>query len=297
MRLPSDVRLACAPVTWGVWERMTGTDGFVPAELLLATVLGLGFEAIELGPPGYLSPAALEAHGLALVGGFAPLRFEDATGYAEDVAVWLDPIADVLLETGARGPVLLAGAGEAALSERYFERVNDAVERCRARGVGAAFHHHAGTAVETPEEIASLLAHTDVGICFDTGHALVGGGDPLDVARMCGDRIEHLHLKDVAPALLARLRAGVLSLGQAWADGIFCPFGEGAVDFAAVLALPELAGFDGWTVLEQDRVAVRVEDIPAVRAVEEHNLAVVREAAQRRQQGRAGPPGDDVQTY
>jgi inosose dehydratase len=274
------VRLASAPVTWGVWERTTGRDDLVPAALLLETVRGLGYEAIELGPPGYLSPAALEANGLALVGGFAPLRFEDAAGYGEDVGVWLDPIIDVLLETGARGPVVLAGGENGGeVSESYFERVNEAVERCRARGVGVVFHHHAGTAVETPEQIAELLEHTDIGICFDTGHALVGGGDPLDVARMCGGRIEHLHLKDVDPGLLARLHAGELSLGQAWADGIFCPFGEGAVDFAAVLALPELAGFGGWTVLEQDRVAVRVEDVPAVRAVEERNLAVVRDAS------------------
>lgn len=274
------MRLASAPVTWGVWERTTGRDDLVPAELLLETVRGLGYEAIELGPPGYLSPAALAAHGLALVGGFAPLRFEDAAAYAEDVAVWLDPITDVLLETGARGPVVLAGGENGGqVSGPYFERVNEAVERCRARGVGVVFHHHAGTAVETPDEIASLLEHTDIGICFDTGHALVGGGDPLDVARMCGGRIEHLHLKDVDPGLLARLSAGELSLGQAWADGIFCPFGEGAVDFSAVLALPELAGFDGWTVLEQDRVVVRVEDVPAVRAVEERNLAFVRNAS------------------
>jgi hypothetical protein len=50
------------------------------------------------------------------------------------------------------------------------------------------------------------------------------------------------------------------------------------VDFRSVLALPELAGFDGWMVLEQDRVAVGVDDLDRVRAVEERNLAVVREA-------------------
>ena len=271
------MRLASAPVTWGVWEQTTGRDDLVPADLLLDTVRGLGYEAIELGPPGYLSPAALESRGFALVGGFAPLRFEDEAGFEEDVALWLDPIADVLLATGRRGPVVLAGAENGVEPEgRYFDRVNEAVERCRGRGLAVVFHHHAGTAVETPAQIEALLAETDVGICFDTGHALVGGGDPVDVARMCAGRIEHLHLKDVDAALLARLRSGDVTLAQAWADGIFCPFGEGAVDFAAVLELPALAGYDCWTVLEQDRVAVRPEDVPAVRAVEERNLAFVR---------------------
>lgn len=272
------MRLATAPVSWGVWERTIGRDDLVPADLLLETVRGLGYDAIELGPPGYLSPELLERHGLALAGGFAPLRFEDEAAYREDILVWLDPIAELLAATGARGPVVLAGAeieSHPAPDGAYFDRVNDAVERCRSRGVAVVFHHHAATYVESPDEIAALLEQTDVGICFDPGHALVGGGDPLEVARLCGTRVEHLHLKDVDPVLLARVRAGELALDQAWADGIFCPFGEGAVDFDAILAL--FAGFDGWTVLEQDRVAVTVDDLPGVAQVEARNLAVVRQ--------------------
>jgi inosose dehydratase len=243
----------------------------VPAELLLETMRGLAYTATELGPPGYFSPQLLEQHEMALVGGFAPLCFEDEAAYDEDVATWLDPVIEVLRATGARGPVVLAGA-ETPVHDppdaAFFERVNRAVERCRERGVDVVFHHHAGTAVESPAEIEELLAHTDVGICYDTGHALVGGGDPLEVLRMCGDRIEHLHLKDVDPTKLD------LPLDRAWEEGIFCPFGHGAVDFDAVLG--ELDGYDGWTVLEQDRVAVRVEDLPAVRAVEASNLELVR---------------------
>jgi len=138
----------------------------------------------------------------------------------------------------------------------FFERVNDAVERCRSREVPVVFHHHAATYVESPQEIEALLVQTDVAICYDSGHALSGGGNPVEVLRMCRDRVEHVHLKDVDPA-----------------SGVFCPFGEGAVDFGAILG--ELNGYDGWTVLEQDRIAVRVADLEAVRAVEERNLAVV----------------------
>ena len=64
---------------------------------------------------------------------------------------------------------------------------------------------------------------------------------------------------------------------KAWEQGLFCRFGEGAVDFAAVLA--ELDGYDGWLVVEQDRVAVRLDDLEAVRAVEVGNLAIIHEAA------------------
>jgi inosose dehydratase len=255
------VKLATAPVTWGVWEKTVGRDDLVPPELLLETMRGLGYTATELGPPGYFTPELLEQHGMALVGGFAPLRFEDGAGYAADVEEWLDPVIAILRATGARGPVVLAGAEltgpHDAPDEAYFDRVNRAVERCRAQEVPVVFHHHVGTFVESPAEIGALLASTDVGICYDSGHALAGGGDPVEVARLCRGRIEHLHLKDVDPA-----------------DGSFCPFGEGAVDFDAVFA--ELDGYEGWTVLEQDRIAVRVDDLPAVRAVEASNLELVR---------------------
>ena len=50
--------------------------------------------------------------------------------------------------------------------------------------------------------------------------------------------------------------------------------GDGGVDFDAVFA--ELDGYDGWTVLEQDRIAVRVDDLAAVRDVEASNLDFLR---------------------
>jgi inosose dehydratase len=294
------LRLASAPVTWGVWERTIGRADLIPPERMLETVQALGYTGIELGPPGYFGTdaeavgAGLKAYGLELVGGFAPLHFADEEAFRADIPVWLDPVVDVLHATGSRGPVVLADAeaeerlaavahpgeqrrtalrGDALAAA--LERVNQVVERCRARAVDAVFHHHAGTYFETPDEIAALLERTDVGICYDTGHALVGGGDPVEVARLCGRRIAHLHLKDVGGELLGRVADGELDLEQAWDAGIFCPFGEGLVDFGAVLSLPELRSFAGWTVLEQDRVAVRIDDLEAVRRVEEANLGVV----------------------
>ncbi len=94
--------------------------------------------------------------------------------------------------------------------------------------------------------------------------------------RLCGPRIGHLHLKDVDGELLERVRSGELGLEEAWDAGLFCPFGTGEVDFQAVLSAPELRQFHGWTVLEQDRVAVRLADLDDVRAVELANLDLIR---------------------
>jgi inosose dehydratase len=268
---------------------------------MLETVRGLGYSGIELGPPGYFGDdpdevvERLARHGLELVGAFAPLRIADEDGFRDDLA-FLDQTIATLAAAGARGPVVLAGdenearlatagrpdaARAAALPRdelrRAAERVERAARRANDAGVAAAFHPHTGTYVESPDEVASLLEHTDpevVKLCFDTGHTVVGGGDPVELARTARDRIAHLHLKDVDPRVLDGVRRGEASVDDAWERGLFCPFGEGAVDFGAVLA--ELGGFDGWTVIEQDRVAVRLDDLESVRDVDARNLALVR---------------------
>jgi inosose dehydratase len=295
-------RLASAPCTWGVWERTVGRDDLIPPRKMLETVRGLGYVGIELGPPGYFGDdaheveTALEPYGLELAGAFAPLRIADEDGFLDDLA-FLDATIEILAATGSRGPVVLAAdeneirlaaAGrpdaqrEAALSadelRRASARVEMAAQRALDRGVATAFHPHTATYIESPEEVAALLEATDpevVKICFDTGHTVVGGGDPVELARLARDRIAHIHLKDVEPRVLARVRSRELTVEQAWEQNLFCPLGEGAVDFAAVLA--ELGDYDGWTVVEQDRVAVRSEDLDSVRDIEAANLAVARQ--------------------
>jgi inosose dehydratase len=283
-----------------VWERTVDRDDLIPADRMLDAVAALGYTGIELGPPGYFGSdaetvaTALEPYGLELVGAFAPLRIGEPEGFEEDLD-FLERTVEILAATGARGPVVLAGdenevrlaaAGrleatrETALRGDDFLRAAERVERAASiaadHGVAAAFHPHTATYIESPEEVAALLEATDpalVKIAFDTGHTIVGGGDPVELARTARDRISHLHLKDVDPAQLARVRSRELTVEEAWDHGLFCPFGQGAVDFAAVLA--ELDGFDGWAVVEQDRVAVSLADIDEVRAVEARNLAVL----------------------
>jgi inosose dehydratase len=280
-----------------------GRDDLIPPDRMLETVRELGYTGIELGPPGYLGAdpdevlGTLQRYGLDLVGAFAPLRIADEDGFTDDLA-FLDATIDILAATGARGPVVLAGdenearlaaAGrpdalrEAALPPdellRAGARVELAARRALDRGVGAAFHPHTATYIESPEEVAALLEATDpdvVKICFDTGHTVVGGGDPVELARLVRDRIAHLHVKDVEPRVLDRVRSRELTVEEAWGQNLFCPLGEGAVDFGAVLA--ELGDYDGWAVIEQDRVAVRPDDLDAVRETEVRNLEAVLQA-------------------
>jgi inosose dehydratase len=296
------LRLASAPVTWGVWERTVERDDLAPPELLLERVRSLGYRAIELGPAGYFgadSPSVrelLDSFGLELVGAFVALRLTDAEGFESDLgelarvlamlAPWRDAVA-LLADAGT--PERFAAAGQPAELKRTalggtgFERAADrlarAAEMCAEAGVTAALHPEVGSYAEAPAEVESFLDHVDpelLGVCLDTGHTLIGGGDPVALTVAWLERLRHVHLKDVSGPLLARLRAGEVDVEKAWEEGLFCEFGEGEVDLDGLLASPLLASFKGWTVLEQDRIAVRAADLPDVAAVEERNLEFVR---------------------
>jgi len=295
-------RLAGAPVTWGVWERTIGRDDLLSPAALLAAVRSLGYGAIELGPPGYFGTdaasvrATLAPAGLALAGAFVPLHLADEVAFARDLEE-LERTAGILAGAGDDAVMLLADAGSderfaaagrpdelartrlagAALG-RAVRLLTLAAERCREHGLVAALHPEAGSYMEAPAEVETMLELIDrelLGACLDTGHVLVGGGDPVQLAHDWADRLCHVHLKDVDAALMARVRAGTLGVEEAWAEGLFCTFGRGMVDLEGVLSSPALRSFDGWIVLEQDRIAVYDTDLDSVREVEAANLALV----------------------
>jgi inosose dehydratase len=297
-------RLASAPVTWGVWERTVDRDDLAPPELLLDNVRSLGYHAIELGPLGYFGSDAESVHellgryALELVGAFVAFQLTDEQGFEQDLdelrrvlEVLMPWPAAVALLADAGTPERFAAAGRpdelrrTALRGAAFAaaaaRLARAAELCGEAGVATALHPEVGSYAESPAEVEAFLERVDLGVCLDTGHTLIGGGDPRALAQDWADRLLHVHLKDVSGSLLARLRAGEVDVETAWEAGLFCPFGQGEVDLPGVLALPELECFDGWVVLEQDRIAVRAEDVPAVRAVEQRNLEVVQSLVAR----------------
>jgi len=63
-----------------------------------------------------------------------------------------------------------------------------------------------GRLIENRRQLDRLLHVTTAGICLDTGHLLLGGIDPLELARTIPERITHVHLKDVDLALAAAVR-------------------------------------------------------------------------------------------
>ena len=127
-------------------------------------------------------------------------------------------------------------------------------EAAADRGVLAVLHPHVGTMVENRSEVERVLAGSTIRLCLDTGHLLIGGTDPLQLARDVPGRIAHAHLKDVDASLAAEVQAGRLTYTEAVARGMYTPLGAGDVDIAGIVTALRSNGYDGWFVMEQDTI-------------------------------------------
>ncbi|MDR0594278.1 MAG: TIM barrel protein [Bifidobacteriaceae bacterium] len=236
-------------------------------ERVLKEMAGLGVEATEFGPDGFLpdhpeaKAATLAAHGLKAVGGFVPAVLHDP---GHDPAPEVGRALDSFTAAGGDVLVLSANSGQEGydsrpeLTEDGWRTMFANLDRLRAlaaaRGVRACLHPHVGTMVESADDVRRVLAGSSIPLCLDTGHLLIGGADPVHLARQHADRVVHVHAKDVDLALARKVQDGSLTYQQAVAQGLYTVLGQGDVDFRAIVAALEQAGFDGWYVMEQDTI-------------------------------------------
>lgn len=304
MEEPS-MKVANAPVSYGAFELTVGRMPNVPRpQQVLDAVADAGYEGIDLGPLGYLGDAAtlpgrLADRGLQLVGGYVPLHLSDAEafqadlGYLERVLELFDAVADG--EARWRPKPTLADAGSAVRAanpgrgndmaeirldsagwDRAAELVTRAADRCAERGYEATFHHHACSYVEAPQEVETLLERTEVGLCLDTGHLLLGGGDPVQAMKQWAGRINHIQIKDVRLDILQHVieeREGMVAV---WSRGAFCELGSGDLDVDGFLQELTRAGYRGWLMVEQDRILAPEEPMSGAVEAQRRNREFLR---------------------
>jgi inosose dehydratase len=277
--------VANAPVSYGAFEVTVGHDPNVPAGLsVLDQVAAAGYAGIDLGPVGYLGEPArlgelLAERGLGLAGGYLELPYADhdalqaALADLDALLDAFDAVAPFLGGPAAPPPPrpTLADNGSAARRARpgrsradpsqgldagqwrlFAAGLAQAVARCRDRGYEPTFHPETGTYVEAPWEIERVLELSDVGLCLETGHMLLGGGDPVAMLRSAPERVNHVHLKDARLDVMAQLVAEEAPVTGIWEREAFCVLGKGDLDADGVLAGLADIGFSGWLVVEQD---------------------------------------------
>jgi inosose dehydratase len=227
----------------------------------------LGLVATEFGPDGFLpddpqdKAKALADQGLTAVGGFVPVVMHDPA---------FDPVRAIhqalpgFKAAGAATLVVAAATGtqgydvRPALDEDGWQVLLGNLDRLALfagrMGIVATVHPHVGTMVETSADVERVLGGSEIGLCLDTGHLLIGGVDPVRLAAEHAGRIRHTHLKDVDAGWAARVRSGDVTYTEAVRGGLFRPLGQGDVDIASIVGSLERAGYDGWYVLEQDTI-------------------------------------------
>lgn len=298
------LQLANAPVSYGVFG--LSRPDLVPlpdGPQLAGWVAEAGYRGVDLGPIGLFGdaetlPALLAEHGLGLAGGWVDLPFGAGTDsefdqamdglrgvlpiFAAAAAAGLGPSPKpTLADSGSPersahpggGPELELDAGRWA---RLVARVELAAGEVRAAGLEPTFHHHACTYIETPREIERFLADTDVDLTFDTGHLLLGGGDPLADYQRWQKRINHLHLKDFDGAVLAAAAGSDNPLRDVWERRVFTALGTGDLDLTAMVEAIAASGHDGWLVVEQDVILQDAADVERARADQVANREILR---------------------
>jgi inosose dehydratase len=134
--------------------------------------------------------------------------------------------------------------------------LHELAREARDHGKEVVYHPHGGTFVETPQEVEILLDATDpdlIGLCLDVGHHILGGGEPVDAIRRYAGRLGHVHMKDVDPDVLARMRRGeVPDFLDALRARVFTELGSGVLDLDGVADALLDVDFGGWIMAEQD---------------------------------------------
>lgn len=296
------IALANAPVSYGVFELEADEEVALPdADELLALVAAAGFVGIDSGPIGMLGRGdelrdRLRRHSLSLAGGWVSLPFSEPEAFAAGLESYRDSL-EFFAEAAQASTVLrpkptLADAGSPArraspgggmglgLSPEQWDlfaaNLAHAVGLAESAGLEVTFHHHACTFVETPEEIDELLERTDVRLTLDTGHLLLGGGDPMTGLERWAPRINHIHLKDARLSVLDDVVAHRGTMRDVWTSRAFVPLGEGDLDLEGVMGWVTGSGYEGWLVVEQDVIPRSDDDAGRPQRHQVRNREVLR---------------------
>lgn len=264
------------PINW-VGEDVSEHGADTTFEQIVDDIQKLGLTGTEMGRKYPTDPATLHAElskrGIGLVSQWKSVLFSDPSYRESELAAYrlhvafLKEMGSTVISTCEVGGSLhfdprrtpnekevipLDEAGWQSLAEG----LNAAGAIAQEHGLKLTYHHHGGTAVESPEEIDRLMALTDpklVYLLFDTGHAYYGGANPLDVLRKHYDRIAYIHLKDIRPDVLAEAREAKSDFVTCIRKGVFTVPGDGCIDFKPIVSELLTRGYKGWAMLEGEQ--------------------------------------------
>jgi inosose dehydratase len=273
MAKTNGIRLAIAPIGW-TNDDLPELGGEIPFEQCVSEMALAGFSGSEVGNKYPRDPKvlnrALGIRGLTICNAWFS-SFLTTRPYKEVEAAFIKH-RDFLYAVGAR----VIGAAEQGhsiqgknkpvfdakpdFSDKEWEKLCDGLNKlgklAAKKGMRLTYHHHMGTGVQTAEEIDRLMENTDpglLGLLYDTGHLVFSGEDHLGVLKKWIDRVGHVHLKDMRPAVRKKARKEKWPFLRAVKEGVFTVPGDGCVDFEPVFKMLKKAKYQGWWVVEAEQ--------------------------------------------
>jgi len=269
----STIKLAIAPIGW-TNDDLPELGGNIPFEQCVSEMALAGFQGSEVGNKYPKDPEvlnkALKLRGLTICNAWFSSFL--TTKPLKEVEKEFVAHRDFLYAVGARvigaseqgnsiqGKPLPIFEAKPVFTKDQWKMVADGLNRlgqlAKEKGMQLTYHHHMGTGVQTAEEIDTLMEMTEPGLCdllYDTGHLVFSGEDHLAVLKKWAQRIKHVHLKDVRPAVVEQARKEKWSFLQAVKDGAFTVPGDGSIDFVPVFNELKKANYSGWWVVEAEQ--------------------------------------------
>jgi len=268
------IRLGMAPIGW-TNDDLPELGGEITFEQCVSEMALAGYEGSEVGnkypKDTKVLNKALALRGLTICNAWFS-SFLTTKPYAEVEADFIKH-RDFLHAAGAR----VIGASEQGHSvqgrqdlsifdskptftddewKKMCDGLNRLGERAAEKGMKLTFHHHMGTGVQTAKEIDRLMEGTKpelLGLLYDTGHLVFSGEDHIAVLKKWIKRVRHVHLKDVRPEIVEKVRKEKWSFLKAVKNGAFTVPGDGCVNFSPVFDELKKAGYEGWWVVEAEQ--------------------------------------------
>jgi inosose dehydratase len=271
---PERVRLGVTPTLW--WnDDFPSIDIGIPFGQCVSEMALAGFQGCSVGHKYPKDPAelksALDLRNLRVSEPWTSTYFTISGMELQTIDAFEDSLAFikamggsdlVVAEFGGSSHVLPIAlfANRPVFDDRQWEQLTAGLNRigriAADSGMRLCYHHHAGTGVMTRAEVDRLMASTDPGLVhllLDTGHLAFAGDDPLSAAQAYANRIGHVHLKDIRPDVVSRVREEGLSFQEAIEEGVFTVPGDGSIDFRPILEALGAVGYEGWLVVEAEQ--------------------------------------------
>ena len=137
--------------------------------------------------------------------------------------------------------------------KRLADTLNELGRQTIAMGIRLAPHPHIWGPMEREQEMRRVMELTDpkyVWMTADTGHLVLGGGDPARIISDYLPRIAEVHLKDT----YAKYRGNKSTPTQEEhrVASVYHNLGGGGVDFPAVFKVLRDRHFKGWVIFDLD---------------------------------------------